>query len=92
MKKLEKDYEQLLDRFVDILFLEATDHYSYTWREFAKAAGVAYSTVYRLGMRDTHLPYLRTIYKLAKAVDLEMQLTAMMKRRGIKREEVTHAS
>lgn len=70
-------YEKYLHDVVDTLFDEAAKHY--TWPEFAKEAGVCYGTVYRLGMRYTKLPQLRTIFLLAKAVGMDV---AVIKRRA----------
>lgn len=62
----DREYEERLDDLVDELFEEAAERWS--WSEFASAAGVADSTVWNLGTRKTRLPYLRTIWKLAKAL------------------------
>lgn len=65
-------YEQYLHHVVDTIYSEAAK--TYTWPEFAKVAGVSYGTVYRLGMRETKLPQLRTVYLLAKAVGMDVAI------------------
>ena len=65
-------YEQYLEKLTDDLFEVASQ--TYTWTEFAKAAGLCYSTVYNLGTRKTLFPQLRTVYKLAKAIGYDLNL------------------
>ena len=65
-------YEKYLEKLTDELFDKASDYY--TWAEFAKAAGLCYSTVYNLGTRKTRYPQLRTVFKLAKAVGYDLSL------------------
>ena len=65
-------YEIFLEKLTDELFERASQEY--TWPEFAKKAGLHYSTVYNLGTRKTRFPQLRTIYKLAKAVGYDVRL------------------
>lgn len=68
------NYEVFLAGVVDQIFDHATYRYDLNWPELAARAGVAGSTVYRLGMRQTRLPLLRTVYKLADAVGMNVRL------------------
>jgi len=63
-------YEQYLDKVIDVLFTEA--YTRFTWEEWAIEAGVSKTTVYRLGMRLTKYPQLRTVMLLAKAVNVDL--------------------
>lgn len=65
----EKFLVKLTDQLFDMAYMEGL-----TWIGFAKRAGVSYTTVYNLGMRITRYPQLRTIYRLAKAVGLDVRL------------------
>jgi DNA-binding phage protein len=75
-------YEQFLDQVVDDIFNEASKRY--TWQQLADKAGVSHTTVYRLGMRITRLPQLRTIFLLAKAAGLDVKL--LKKKLGVFRQ------
>lgn len=66
-------YERFLTKLTDQLF-DAAYMEGLTWIGFAKRAGLAYTTVYNLGMRITRYPQLRTIYKLAKAVGMDVKI------------------
>lgn len=65
-------YEKFLDGVVDDIFNEAAKRH--TWQQLAKKAGVSHTTVYRLGMRITRFPQLRTVFLLAKAAGLNVRL------------------
>jgi len=72
MRKLSKDYERALDALVDEIYQTALDDHDWTWGDLASHAGLAYSTIVKLGERTTRLPQLRTIYHLAKAVGMDV--------------------
>lgn len=78
-------YEQYLDKVVDDIFTRAS--VAWTWVELAQMAGVSYGTVYRLGMRETRFPQLRTVFLLAKAVNMDLPAI----RKGLKKLEVSVA-
>lgn len=63
-------YEDYLNVFIDRVFTKAAK--DWTWTEFARHAGVAYSTVYNLGTYKTKRPQLRTAFLLSKAVGIEL--------------------
>jgi len=63
-------YNVYLDECVNILYTEAAK--KWTWHEFAKKSGVSYRTIYRLGMRITESPHLRTVYLLARSLGMEL--------------------
>ena len=65
-------YEKFLNQVVDDIFNEAAK--KYTWTQLADKANLGRATVYRLGMRYTRLPQLRTIYQLAHAVGMNVTL------------------
>jgi len=72
--ELPKDYEQYLIRLTDEIFERACDEMSWTWNELADHANVSRSAVARLGNYITKLPRLQTFYKLASAVDMDLEL------------------
>ena len=74
MRHLSQDYERALDALVDNIFDAATYDHDWTWQALASEAGIATSTVNRLGNRITRLPQLRTIYRLAKAVGMDVAI------------------
>jgi len=63
-----------LHKKTDEIFIAACDVKDWTWGELAKAAGLSYSTVAKLGKRETRYPRHMTIWKMAKAVGLNYQL------------------
>jgi hypothetical protein len=63
-------YERYLNKLLDELFAQTYNVWS--WHEFAQMAGVSYSTVYRLGKRITRFPHLRTVFLLARAVNINL--------------------
>jgi DNA-binding phage protein len=79
------NYEQYLDQVVDQIFTKAS--VMWTWVELAQMAGVSYGTVYRLGMRETRFPQLRTVFLLAQAVNMDLPAI----KRALKKLEVRSA-
>lgn len=75
---MKASYTQFLNQVVDELFTAAAE--TMTWLEFARRAGLCYSTVYRLGTRQTRYPQLRTVYLLARAAGLEVEIKQQVKR------------
>ena len=63
-------YETYLDKVVELLYDKA--YTRFTWEEWADEAGVSRTTVNRLGTRVTKRPQLRTIFLLAKAVNVDL--------------------
>ena len=83
-KKLDKEWGDYLDNVVDDLFNMAFDR-DWSWFELSRQAKVSYTTVCRLGNRDTKYPHLSTVWKIAKAVGahVEIQLSpAILKRKA----------
>lgn len=72
MRKLSRDYEDRLDALVDQVFEEATYRLDWDWNDLADESGVSRSAVARLGNRITRLPQLHTMYRLAKAVGMDV--------------------
>ena len=69
---LDNQYAECLDQLVDDIYEAATDVYDYSWYQLAYEAHLAYNTVHRLGMRETKLPRLKTLFKLAAAVGMDV--------------------
>ena len=67
---MSPSYEAYLEEFIDLVFTKAAVRW--TWAEFAKRAGVSYSTVYNLGTYKTKRPQLRTALLLCQAAGVEM--------------------
>lgn len=79
--KAEADYEQALEAATDLIFDYATFTLDWSWQTLAIEADVNYSTVRRLGERQTRFPQWRTFWKLAKACGLAMQFVELRPRR-----------
>lgn len=79
------EYETYLNQVVDTVYKKAAE--VWTWQELAQMAGVSYSTVYRLGMRETRFPLLRTVFLLARAVNMDLPTI----RRNLRELEVNRA-
>ena len=84
---LEDQYARYLHGIVEELF-DVAWHKDWSWPEFAKAAGVCYSTVLKLGNRHTRYPRHMTVWKMAKALGLSYSfeyptvLAAKLKRKA----------
>lgn len=79
-RKMPKGYSADLARIVDEIF-DAAYRRDWSWSDLARFAGVHYWTVWRMGERITRFPQLLTVWKLAKA--LQMQVTFVHKRASI---------
>ena len=78
IKRLEAQeaaYLAELHEIVDQIFNKAYE-FEWIWHRLAREACLADGTVDRLGDRTTRYPLLRTVLKLAKAVKLQVSLTA----------------
>jgi hypothetical protein len=82
----EHRYETFLNRTVDDIFDEAYRR-GWTWVKLASESGMSYNTVSNLGNRITFLPQLRTIYRMAKSVGMNVELISR-KARQLAPEEV----
>jgi predicted transcriptional regulator len=80
-RREEGTYVQHLDRLIDDLFQRACDR-GMTWSEFAREAGVEYSTVKKLGMRQTGYPQYRSLHRLAQSVGGRLHFSEGMKTAG----------
>jgi lambda repressor-like predicted transcriptional regulator len=74
-RKLDRPYLHDLDAFVDRIFAEA-DARGIRIDQLARRAGLHFRTVWRINVRATRLPYLRTAMRLASAVGLSLEPTA----------------
>ncbi len=72
MPTIDRRYEQFLDKLVDEIFEVASERW--TWHELALNSGLAPATVARLGNRETRLPQLRTIFRLANSLGMDVKL------------------
>lgn len=77
--EIDRSYEKELNAIVDRIFEIAADDYVISWGDLATAAGLSYGCVYNLGERNTRLPQHRTVWRLAKAVGLRLELTSEKK-------------
>jgi hypothetical protein len=75
-KPLPRGYLTSLNDLVDTIYAEATKQ-DMTWHELAEQANLAPWTVYRLGNRITKKPRFDTVWKLARAVKMVVQLQAV---------------
>lgn len=74
LRAVNREYEAKLTELVDDIYEAATDVWDFSWFQLANESGLAYNTVYRLGMRITRWPQLQTIFKLARAVGMDVNL------------------
>ena len=79
--KTERAYFAELHRIVDEVFETAASTYDWTWSQLAVHAECAYQTVANLGDRQTKWPRFSTIYKLSKAVGIDLVLSKPKKQR-----------
>lgn len=84
-------YERFLVRITDEVFDEAY-RMGLTWIGLARKSGLCYSTVHSLGTRKTRFPQLRTIFLLAKAVRMNVQLLKKEIRRHASEVQEAHAA
>lgn len=75
MAKLTKETREYFKKLNAILD-EVWARFSGPTMDLAKSSGLNPKTVYRLGSRATKFPRLQTVFKLAKAVDMELELVA----------------
>ncbi len=77
---VERDYFTQLHAIVDQVFEESTV-FDWTWGQLANHADLCYATVANLGDRQTRWPRYCTIYKLCKAVGIDIVLQKQEKQR-----------
>ena len=70
--KSERQYFTDLHRIVDEVYSLAADKYGWTWSQLAVNAELCYSTVGKLGDRETRWPRFSTVYKLCKSVGIDL--------------------
>lgn len=70
----ERAYYRQLHRIIDDIYTRAANEYDMTWSQLAASAGLSYMTVAKLGDRETKFPRHMTIYKLAAAVGMLLEL------------------
>lgn len=71
---LERKYAKYLHNIVDEIFEVAATDKDWTWSKLAHVAGLSYSTVLKLGNRQTRYPRHMSVWKLAKAVGLSYEV------------------
>lgn len=79
LSSAERAYYRQLHRIVDDIYTRASDEYGMTWSKLAEIAGLAYQTVANLGDRQTKFPRHMTIFKLARAVGMALELQELPK-------------
>jgi transcriptional regulator with XRE-family HTH domain len=73
LRTIEKNYSVNLNQFTDQVF-QAMEQRKWTQTDFALRAGLAVSTVSNLNHCVTKLPRFMTVFKLARAVGMELSL------------------
>jgi hypothetical protein len=68
------DYIKKLDKILDDIFKYADEELGWCWFELHKQSGLSYTTVCRLGRRETRLPQFRTIIVLAQTIGWEVSV------------------
>lgn len=73
-------YERSINRILDDVYREWTGNGTFSdYQALADRAGLHYSTVYRVMTRETKCPLFRTVWKLARAVGMELQLVSVQR-------------
>lgn len=81
ISSLEKKYSNHLHDLIDEIY-EIAAAKQWTWSELALNSGISYSTVLKLGNRDTKYPRHMTIWKMAKAVGKDIELVRHLMRKA----------
>lgn len=68
-----KDYYVNLNNILDEIFGEF-EYLEWTFADLAKKAGVTLQTIHNLCNRKTKYPHFRTVYLLAKAMNMNFTL------------------
>lgn len=76
-KDKDADYFKQLNSIVDEIFEEATSVFDWSWFKLSQVADVSYEAVSRIGNRETKYPRLRTVLKLAHAVNMDLYVRRM---------------
>ena len=82
-EELFEAYWIALHDLVDQIFEAATNEYDLTWNQLSKKADVAYVAVQGLGERITQRPQFYTVYRLAVAVGMEIELKKIEKKHKV---------
>ena len=73
--EMPKGWEGDLSRLIDEIF-EVAYARDWSWADLARFAGVNYVTVWSLGEKITRFPHLLTIWKLSKALQINITFEA----------------
>lgn len=71
---IDKQYFAVLHAFVDEVFERACDDYDWSWGQFAEHAQLSPNTIANLGNRITQFPRYFTVFKMARAVGMDLKL------------------
>jgi hypothetical protein len=82
LQTIDKQYFAVLHALVDSVFELACDKFDWSWEQFAEQAQLSPSTVYKLGNRVTQYPRYFTVFKLARAVGMDLKLAELPRRRS----------
>ncbi len=83
--KDDRAFFRTLHGLIDLLFSEALTLHGLTWGQLAVKSDLAYQTVLNLGNRVTRWPQFKTIYKIARAVGYEIELSATGKQAKLRK-------
>jgi len=70
----ERAYFRELHTIVDQVYAMADSEFGWTWSQLSDHSGLAYQTVANLGDRKTMRPQFRTVWRLCKAVGMDLVL------------------
>jgi transcriptional regulator with XRE-family HTH domain len=80
-RRNHKIYYDGLNEILDHVFDEAELTNNFTVKQLAEKAGLGMATVYNLRNRYTEYPQFRTVFLLARAVGLKMEILQLLRRR-----------
>lgn len=80
LRKEDKTYWSDLALVLDRIY-ELADEQGLDWDKLAEKAGLAKSTVRKIGNRERRYPWFRTVYYLAQAVGQNIELVQAHKMR-----------
>jgi DNA-binding XRE family transcriptional regulator len=78
---MNRSYRTAYERELDVLLDQIFEEWDKSWEDLADKADLAMSTIYNIGNRVTRIPQFKTVWKLARAIGFQLQLTRVQKLR-----------
>lgn len=78
LKPGQRAYWLALNDLLDDIFNDAAG--SMSWPQLAEASGLHHATIYRLGNREVRYPRFHTVWALAGAVGMQLELRSIRRK------------